>query len=142
MAVVDSVADMAGSYSIPGVSINGQNAVEVYEAIGAAVERARSGEGPSLIEARTYRFYGHSLGDEQQYRTQEEVEARRRDDDPINIFRDFMKEQEWLSEADDEQIQQSAADEMARAVKFAEDSPWPESDQVGTDVLLDTREVA
>jgi TPP-dependent pyruvate/acetoin dehydrogenase alpha subunit len=70
------------------------------------------------------------------------VEARRRDDDPINIFRDFMKEQEWLSEADDEQIQQSAADEMARAVKFAEDSPWPESDQVGTDVLLDTREVA
>jgi len=142
VAVVDSVADMAGSYSIPGVSINGQNAVEVYEAVGAAVERARSGEGPSLIEARTYRFYGHSLGDEQQYRTQEEVEARRRDDDPINIFRDFMKEQEWLSEADDEQIQQLAADEMARAVKFAEDSPWPESDQVGTDVLLDTREVA
>ena len=53
-----------------------------------------------------------------------------------------LLEQEWLSEADDEQIQRSAADEMGRAVKFAEDSPWPEPDQVGTDVLLDTMEVA
>ena len=142
VAVVDSVADMAVSYSIPGVSVNGQDAIEVYEVIAEAVARARSGGGPSLIEARTYRFYGHSLGDEQQYRTEEEVEERKRNADPINILRDFMTERDWLSSADDEQVQQSAADEITRAAKFAEESPWPEMGEVGTDVLFDAKEVA
>ena len=142
VAVVDSVADMAGSYSIPGVSVNGQDAIEVYEVIAEAVARARSGGGPSLIEARTYRFYGHSLGDEQQYRTEEEVEERKRNADPINILRDFMTERNWLTSADDDQIQQRAADEITRAAKFAEESPWPEMREVGTDVLFDAKEVA
>lgn len=142
VAVVDSVADMAGSYSIPGVSVNGQDAIEVYEVIAEAVARARSGGGPSLIEARTYRFYGHSLGDEQQYRTEEEVEERKRNADPINILRDFMTERDWLSSADDEQVQQRAGDEITRAAKFAEESPWPEMGEVGTDVLFDAKEVA
>ena len=142
VAVVDSVADMAGSYSIPGVSVNGQDAIEVYEVIAEAVARARSGGGPSLIEARTYRFYGHSLGDEQQYRTEEEVEERKRNADPINILRDFMTERNWLTSADDDQIQQRAADEITRAAKFAEESPWPEMGEVGTDVLFDAKEVA
>ncbi len=142
VAVVDSVADMAGSYSIPGVSVNGQDAIEVYEVIAEAVARARSGGGPSLIEARTYRFYGHSLGDEQQYRTEEEVEERKRNADPINILRDFMTERNWLTSADDDQIQQRAADEITRAAKFAEESPGPEMGEVGTDVLFDAKEVA
>ena len=142
VAVVDSVADMAVSYSIPGVSVNGQDAIEVYEVIAEAVARARSGGGPSLIEARTYRFYGHSLGDEQQYRTEEEVEERKRNADPINILRDLMTERDWLSSTDDEQVQQSAADEITRAAKFAEESPWPEMGEVGTDVLFDAKEVA
>ena len=142
VAVVDSVADMAVSYSIPGVSVNGQDAIEVYEVIAEAVARARSGGGPSLIEARTYRFYGHSLGDEQQYRTEEEVEERKRNADPINILRDLMTERDWLSSADDEQVQQRAGDEITRAAKFAEESPWPEMSEVGTDVLFDAKEVA
>lgn len=142
VAVVDSVADMAGSYSIPGVSVNGQDAIEVYEVIAEAVARARSGGGPSLIEARTYRFYGHSLGDEQQYRTEEEVEERKLNADPINILRDFMTERNWLTSADDDQVQQRAADEITRAAKFAEESPWPEMGEVGTDVLFDAKEVA
>lgn len=142
VAVVDSVADMAVSYSIPGVSVNGQDAIEVYEVIAEAVARARSGGGLSLIEARTYRFYGHSLGDEQQYRTEEEVEERKRNADPINILRDFMTERNWLTSADDDQIQQRAADEITLAAKFAEESPWPEMGEVGTDVLFDAKEVA
>ena len=142
VAVVDSVADMAVSYSIPGVSVNGQDAIEVYEVIAEAVARARSGGGPSLIEARTYRFYGHSLGDEQQYRTEEEVEERKLNADPINILRDFMTGRDWLSSADDEQVQQRAGDEITRAAKFAEESPWPEMSEVGTDVLFDAKEVA
>ena len=142
VAVVDSVADMAGSYSIPGVSVNGQDAIEVYEVLAEAVARARSGGGPSLIEARTYRFYGHSLGDEQQYRTEEEVEERKRNADPINILRDFMTERNWLTSADDDQIQQRAADEITRAAKFAEESPWPEMSEVGTDVVFAAKEVA
>ena len=142
VAVVDSVADMAVSYSIPGVSVNGQDAIEVYEVIAEAVARARSGGGPSLIEARTYRFYGHSLGDEQQYRTEEEVEERKLNADSINILRDLMTERDWLSSADDEQVQQRAGDEITRAAKFAEESPWPEMSEVGTDVLFDAKEVA
>ena len=110
--------------------------------IAEAVARARSGGGPSLIEARTYRFYGHSLGDEQQYRTEEEVEERKRNADPINILRDIMTERDWLSSADDEQVQQRAGDEITRAAKFAEESPWPEMSEVGTDVLFDAKEVA
>ena len=69
VAVVDSVATMAGSYGIPGVSVDGQNVVEVHEAVSEAVDRARRGEGPSLIEARTYRYFGHSPGDLEEYRT-------------------------------------------------------------------------
>ena len=91
VAVVDSVADMAGSYSIPGVSVDGQNLVEVCEASAEAISRARSGAGPTLLEARTYRFHGHSLGDEQQYRSTEEVQEWTNDRDPINLAADFMR---------------------------------------------------
>jgi pyruvate dehydrogenase E1 component alpha subunit len=142
VAVLDSVADMAGSYAIPGVSVNGQDLVEVYEVAGEAIERARKGGGPTLIEARTYRFYGHSLGDEEQYRSTEEVEAWRSDSDPINTFRSLMKDQEWLTDQEDTEIQNEVKDEIARAVKFAEESPFPTPDKVTTDVLAPAQEVA
>jgi len=135
VAVVDSVADMGGSYAIPAVSIDGQNVVDVYETAGEAIERARGGGGPSLIEARTYRFYGHSLGDREEYRTREEVEDWRANRDPIQILRVHMAERQWLSEKDDEAVQNEANKEVAAAVRFAETSPFPTPDAALTDVL-------
>ncbi|SVB49101.1 uncharacterized protein METZ01_LOCUS201955 [marine metagenome] len=140
VAVVDSVADMAGSYSIPGVSVDGQNLAEVCEASAEAIKRARSGSGPTLLEARTYRFHGHSLGDEQQYRSTEEVQEWTTDRDPIKLAADFMRKRDWLNSEQDQAIQADAAAEIAAAVKFAEDSPWPTVDDVATDVVA--REVA
>ena len=135
VAVLDSVADMAASYAIPGVSVNGQDLVKVYEVTGEAIERARKGGGPTLIEARTYRFYGHSLGDEEQYRSAEEVEVWKTERDPINLFRLVMIDQQWLTDEEDTRMQDEVKDEIARAVKFAEESPFPTPDDVTTDVL-------
>ena len=137
VAVVDSVADMAGSYGIPGVSVDGQDLEAVYQAAGEAIERARGGGGPTLIEARTYRFYGHSLGDKEEYRGREEVDQWRKDRDPIKLFCTYMKERQWLGDADDEAIQAAAKTEVASAVGFAEESPVPDPEDVSTDVLDD-----
>ncbi len=138
VAVVDSVADMAPSYAIPGVSIDGQDIVEVYEASGEAIERARSGGGPTLIEARTYRFYGHSLGDREEYRTREEVEEWRANRDPIKLLRAHMVERQWLGDTDNEAVQEQAKAEVAAAVRFADESPFPTPDTALTDVLQNT----
>ena len=140
VAVVDSVADMAPSYAIPGVSVDGQNIVEVYEAAREAIARARSGGGPTLIEARTYRFYGHSLGDREEYRSREEVEEWRTNRDPIKILHAYMAERQWIGEREDEVIQADAKAEVAAAVEFAEQSPFPTPDTVTTDVLEHTWE--
>ena len=142
VAVLDSVADMAASYAIPGKSINGQDIVEVHEVVGEAVERARKGEGPTLIEALTYRFHGHSMGDEEQYRSTEEVEEWKTDRDPINLFRSVMMEHQWLTDEEDTKIQDEVKDEIAKAVKFAEESPFPTPENVTTDVLAPKQEVA
>ena len=140
VAVLDSVSDMAGAYAIPGVSVNGQDPIEVYEVAREAITRARSGGGPTLIEARTYRFYGHSLGDEQQYRTPEEVEAWRTDHDPIKTLRALMADRQWLTDQEDTAIQDEVKDEIANAVKFADESPFPDAAEVTTDVLAPAQE--
>ena len=138
VAVVDSVADMAPSYSIPGVSVDGQNIIEVYEAAGEAIERARRGDGPTLIEARTYRFFGHSLGDREEYRSREEVEDWRENRDPIKLFRAHMAERQWLGEREAEEIEAAAKAEVTASVGFAEESPYPTPDAALTDVLAST----
>ena len=133
---------MAGSYAIPGVSIDGQDIVEVYEVVGGAVERARKGGGPTLVEAKTYRFHGHSLGDEEQYRSSDEVEIWKNDRDPITLFRTVIMHKGWLTEDEDAAIQEEAKDEIVNAVKFAEVSPYPTVANVTTDVLAAEQEVA
>ena len=142
VAVVDSVADMAGSYSIPGVSVDGQDLEAVYEAAGEAVERARGGGGPTLLEARTYRFNGHSLGDKEEYRTREEVEGWRADRDPIKLLCAYMKERQWLGDDDDAAIQAEVRAQVDAAVAFADESPVPGVEDVYTDVLDDQWQVS
>jgi pyruvate dehydrogenase E1 component alpha subunit len=134
VAVVESVADMAASYAIPGVSVDGQDAAAVHEAAAEAVARARGGGGPTLLEARTYRFYGHSVGDRQEYRSAEEVEDWRTNRDPIKLLYAYMAERQWIGEQEAEAIQAEVAEEVKAAVAFAEESPEPDPAQAFTDV--------
>jgi acetoin:2,6-dichlorophenolindophenol oxidoreductase subunit alpha len=129
---VESIADRAGGYDIPGVSVDGNRILEVREAAIESVKRARRGKGPTLLEARTYRYRGHYEGDPQRYRTKEEVEeASKRD--PIAHFRDMLVKRKLLTVKDDEKIQGEITGEMDEAVRFAEESPMPSPE----DALLD-----
>ena len=117
---VRDISLRAQSYNAPGVTVDGMDVMAVYEATKEAVARARRGEGPTLIEAKTYRFFGHSRGDPQfgPYRTKEEVEQWRKRD-PILVAEKMFK----LTEAEKKAIQDEVAKEMAAAVEFAEKSP-------------------
>lgn len=124
--VVKSVAERAAGYGIPGVSIDGNDAVAVWQATGEAAMRARRGEGPTLIEARTYRLVPHTSDDDDRaYRTREEVEEWRRRD-PIDRLKRFLEEQRLLDAAADEQLRREVALEVEEATSFAEAAPLPD----------------
>jgi len=119
------IADRALGYGMPGVVVDGNNVLEVYGAMSAAVARARAGDGPSLIEAKTYRYYAHTSDDDDKlYRTREEVEVWRRKD-PIPNFRQYLVEQRILTEVLEREIETEVVDEIAAAVKATESSPDP-----------------
>jgi len=134
MAITD-VIDRAAGYGMPGVIADGMDVVAIYEATSEAVARARRGDGPSMIEAKTYRFYNHhgvqNLG--LKYRTDDEV-AVWKERDPIFSFEERLIE---LGTVDAEQIEHvwsDLRDDIAEAIQFAEDSPFPEADQLLVDV--------
>lgn len=119
------ISDRAVGYGMPGVVVDGNNVLEVYGATSAAVERARAGEGPTLIEAMTYRYYAHTSDDDDKlYRSREEVEHWRRKD-PIPNFKQYLVEQRILSEALESEIESGVVEEIAAAVKATESSPDP-----------------
>jgi len=126
---VDHVSDRASAYGMPGVLVDGQDAIAVWEATNEAVRRARAGEGPTLIEAMTYRYEDHSLGLDRirksEYRTQEEVdEAMLRD--PLDIHRKMMINHGIANEAECVEIETTVRAEIDEAVEFARNSPFPE----------------
>ncbi|MFP3236309.1 MAG: dehydrogenase E1 component subunit alpha/beta, partial [Vulcanisaeta sp.] len=127
-------SDRAVSYGIPGVFIPDNDLFALFEAAKEAVERARRGEGPTLIEIETYRFYGHFEGDPEIYRPKEEVEELRKKD-PIIRVRDELMRRGWLSEKEDAEIQARARSEVDEAIKFALDSPYPEPSEALEDVF-------
>jgi TPP-dependent pyruvate/acetoin dehydrogenase alpha subunit len=132
-----SVADIsqrAAAYNIPGYTIDGQDVLNVWEAAGEAIDRARRGLGPTLLEAKTYRYYGHYFGDpEQRYRTREEVESFRARD-CIARFREHALAKNWLTADQVADEDQSAAALIDEAVAYAEASPWPDESELMTDV--------
>jgi pyruvate dehydrogenase E1 component alpha subunit len=133
-ATAGEVWRRAGGYGIPGERVDGQNVLAVYEAAARAVRRARSGGGPSLIEARTYRYYGHSYGDEpHRYRLEEEEQAARARD-CIDRFRADVLAAGVLAEADLGAIEARAAALIDEAVAFAESGPLPDPAEVTTEV--------
>ena len=132
---VPDVSARAPSYNMPGEVVDGMDVLAVYEKVGEAVRRARAGKGPTLVEAKTYRFRGHFEGDQQVYRSQSEVEEWRKKD-PILRLKAMMIERGMLSEADFEKMESSAKSKVAEAVKFAEESPTPSPSEYLEDVYV------
>lgn len=123
---VKNIADRASAYAMPGVIVDGNNFSEVAEAAEAAVERARAGEGPTLIESKTYRYRGHSKSDRNRYRTKEEIEDWMTNRDPIALFEAELKEFGIIDDAGIEAVREAVKKEIADGIEFAKDSPSPE----------------
>ena len=123
---VKNIADRASAYAMPGVIVDGNNFSEVAEAAEAAVERARAGEGPTLIESKTYRYRGHSKSDRNRYRTKEEIEDWMANRDPIALFEAELKEFGIIDDAGIEAVREAVKKEIADGIEFAKDSPSPE----------------
>lgn len=130
---IAQIADRACAYGIPGRTVDGMDVLAVYEAAWEAVERARTGGGPTLLECVTYRYRGHSRSDRQRYRTREEVEAWRTRD-PIARLESLLLSQGTLTENDLHQVRAEVRAEIEEAVRFAEESPEPDPAQLLEDV--------
>ena len=125
---VPNVADRACAYGIPGKIVDGNDVLAVYEAVGEAIARARKGEGPTIVECKTYRWHGHYIGDPETYKSKEEV-AEWKKRDPIPRFRKHLIENKVLTEDGVNKIDREINDEIDKAVKFAEESPLPEPEE-------------
>ncbi len=123
---VKNIADRAAAYAMPGVIVNGNIFSEVAEASYRAVERARAGEGPTLIESKTYRHRGHSKSDRNRYRTKEEIEDWMSNRDPITLFENELQEFGIVDRNGVEAIREAVAREIAEGIQFAKDSPSPD----------------
>jgi len=134
MAITD-VADRAAAYGMPGVIVDGMDVVAVYEAARVAVARARNGEGPSMIECKTYRFYDHAgvSGLGRTYRSDEEVQEWM-DRDPIKLFEAQLAKAKVMSEEEAKEIHAGIQAEIDEAIEFAENSPLPDPE---ADMLTD-----
>lgn len=132
--VVD-IYKLADAYDMPGDSVDGMDPEAIHESVTRAVKRARAGEGPTLLEMKTYRYKGHSMSDPAKYRTKEEVEEYK-ERDPIETARTALLEQFKVKEADIEKIDERVKQEVDECVKFAEESPWPADDELLKDVYV------
>ena len=131
-----SIANRAAGYDMPGVMVDGQSVLEVFEVAREAVDRARSGKGPTLIEAQTYRYMGHFGADDPLlYRTQEE-EDYYEERDCIARLKAHIVESGTGSEEDLEAINQKAVEAVAEATKYADESPFPDPDELTTEVYV------
>jgi pyruvate dehydrogenase E1 component alpha subunit len=108
----------------------------VHESVARAVKRAREGDGPTLIEIKTYRYKGHSISDPQKYRTKEEVEEYKQRD-PIEQVKKTLLDNKYATAEEIEAIDKRVEQEVEESVKFAEESPWPDDNEVLKDIYVD-----
>ncbi|MCG1483740.1 thiamine pyrophosphate-dependent dehydrogenase E1 component subunit alpha [Staphylococcus epidermidis] len=128
----ETIAERAAAYNMPGVRVDGMDVVEVYKVTQEAVERAKKGEGPTLIECDTYRKYGHFEGDEQKVKSPDDRNA---DKNATVEFRKRAIEENWLTEKEADEIEKAAEQAVEDAVKFAEESELPDEDSLYKDVF-------
>lgn len=124
-----NIADRSVSYGIPGDIVDGSNPIDVFEVVQRAVKRAREGNGPTLIEAKTYRFGGHHPNDPAEYRDKKEADYYKKEKDPVINFKKQLIDEKILSENDIEVIEKGIMKEVEDSVKFAEESPEPQLDK-------------
>ena len=124
---------LADAYDMPGDRVDGMSPEEVHDGVARAVIRAREKGGPTLLEIKTYRYKGHSMSDPQKYRTKEEMEEYKLKDPLENVLHK-LKTEFSLSDPDIESINERVKNQVEEAVKFAEESPWPDDSEVYKDV--------
>lgn len=130
---VEDLSKIGLSYDMPSYSVDGMSPEAVHEAIEEACHRARRGDGPTLLDIRTYRFKGHSMSDPQKYRTKDEI-ADWVSVDPIQHCLNVIKENKWLSDKEVEDIGSWVKNEVDESIEFAENSPYPEGSELYNDV--------
>jgi pyruvate/2-oxoglutarate/acetoin dehydrogenase E1 component/TPP-dependent pyruvate/acetoin dehydrogenase alpha subunit len=133
---IEHIADRGSAYPMPGMLVDGQDVLAVKAAVREAVDRARNGGGPTLIECKTYRYYGHSLSDARAYRTREE-ERHWRERDPIDILGRRMTECGLFSQAEVDVIRARARTRIEASIRFALDSPLPDPSELHDNVFVD-----
>jgi pyruvate dehydrogenase E1 component alpha subunit len=134
-AVRDLTVRGATAFGIPGVSINGNDVELMAKTTREAVNRARSGGGPTFIDAQTYRFKGHSISDPAKYRLKEELDEAHKQD-PILVFQNVLKERGWIDDATIERFSEEIKHEVEESIDFAEQSPDPAPEALFEDVTV------
>ncbi|MGK7395862.1 MAG: pyruvate dehydrogenase (acetyl-transferring) E1 component subunit alpha [Candidatus Cyclobacteriaceae bacterium M3_2C_046] len=132
---VTNLYQLGEAYSMPSKSVDAMKVWDVHNEIAEAAEKARNGEGPTLLELRTYRYKGHSMSDPAKYRTKEEVQQYKLRD-PIEQVRKKILDQKFASEKDLADIEKQIKETVNEAVKFAEESDWPTVDEAYKDVYV------
>jgi pyruvate dehydrogenase E1 component alpha subunit len=127
---------LADAYDMPGDSVDGMSPESVHIGVERAVKRARAGEGPTLLEIKTYRYRGHSMSDPAKYRTKEELEEYK-EKDPIEHCLRMIQENKYATEQEIEAINDKVKFLVDDSVTFAEESPWPDASEVFKDIYTD-----
>lgn len=133
---IRDIADRAKSYNMPGVIVDGNDVLAVYEETNKAVERARSGRGPTLVECKTYRYRGHWEGDPEVYRTKEEVKEWKKRD-PLKKFKKYLLENDITQSKEISLVEKKIEDEIKDAVKYAQASPPPRPESALEDLYVE-----
>lgn len=132
---VDDLSTLGESYDMPSFAVDGMDVEAVHEAVAEAADRAKRGDGPTLLEMRTYRYKGHSMSDPQKYRTKEEVEEYKQRD-PVEQVLKTIQDNKILTEDEIKEIVDKVKKKVTDAVKFAEESPWPDGQDAFKDVYI------
>jgi len=135
VSATPDIAARATAYDMPGVVVDGMDPIAVYEAVSAALARARRGEGPTLIECKTYRWYGHSRSDPRKYRTKEEEQGWR-DRDPVRVFARRLLQMDIATQEELDAVEECAVQAIEAATAFALESPMPDPAEVEEDVYV------
>ncbi len=135
---IDDIAARSSGYGIPGLVVDGNDVMAVYEAVSETVKTIREGKGPALLELKTRRYKGHFEGDPQSYKTPEEI-AEEMKNDPIPIFAKQLLEQEITTEENLKEIEEEVKKELQEAIEFTEKSPFPSLEEIYTDLTYEER---
>jgi pyruvate dehydrogenase E1 component alpha subunit len=133
---VQDLSKIGLSYEMPSFSVDGMSCEAVHHAFAEAAERARKGDGPTLLDIKTYRYKGHSMSDPQHYRSKDEVEAYKAQDPLEQVLKTIRKEK-FLSEKEIEAIQTKVKKQVEEAITFAEESPLPDASELYEDVYAE-----